>query len=519
MSLYSIRNTITENGPRYYFLTVSEAIAAWSFKYVKAYSPDNIPRVDGPDDPIMKLSESQYTDRWFFPDSESNILEVWEMTKEISSDVLTKESFEYKFATDRHVIDLLKQVTYRSAIGFKGNQEVMSRAVFGMMHRLIQNQVTQKLTPTKRVNVIYQSLVKSSSIDESGLLLKESIKIHWDTIALVVYDTMVSNAKISSITPQSEYNELVKMLDGSFSIPERFNRMFTRNAVVNYAPQSPNDESGVRVLLGDTTMEIFKHLTFIEANRFCSVAGVYRSWCQRHERQIWQYLLLRDFPTRCKCMETFPDNLFNSSPKEFYKLLNAPAKFIEIDSSAPRVAPVGNGFAEYATKEEQLVAIQKSLDQLNEQYRQDIIDARLVDGDIVFTSRTLIMYQGKITNSIKWNHLSKGFDWEYAIFPEYTIGHWGRFRPNINRLKLSEKSLIEAEETFRQGMSVKSNYNFNITDRSITDTICITKDVFDRYGSKEELFKAVKSENNWTISSDGYSAAEPNANRFNTFRN
>lgn len=81
----------------------------------------------------------------------------------------------------------------------------------------------------------------------------------------------------------------------------------TRNMTIPRVTGIPATNVTFETLIGDPLFEIIRYLDYQAVNSLCSTDRRLRSFCETRRRDIWRYLVARDFP------ESYPDLLKQSS--------------------------------------------------------------------------------------------------------------------------------------------------------------------------------------------------------------
>lgn len=250
------------------------------------------------------------------------------------------------------------------------------------------------------------------------------------------------------------------------------------------------------IFASDVLFLLIKHLNYKELQRFYGVNSVIRQYCISKEKELWQYMLTRDFPKR-----RLGYGLQNYTPKVLYQRLTEPSQIIEL--SETDVSEVYDMFPEDNLDNSQgdLEAACDMSDHAMEIITSvvlKLIDAgkiSITPGDIIhfswagdYRNDGKFLWDGQLVLELdididEFGHIPKDFK-----YPEYAIDHFHRSINHNNIIWLSDSALTQILENYNEKTFQSSIYD---AKRDLNITFDLTDEYCEDYeeNPKERLAK------------------------------
>tara|TARA_R110002072_G_scaffold45565_5_gene126924 strand:- start:128033 stop:129763 length:1731 start_codon:yes stop_codon:yes gene_type:complete len=522
MSLYRIEHLNNPNSqPEGFSLSVQEAVLAhviYNFKshYVPTHanSPNRPPRINP--------KPSEYDQQWLFEDPKTVVLVVFKMPPNTPADALQQTKWRSHITTSTvvesikaHVVGLANDESRGSNTTFKEAFQGLYRSLllerpgdspYNILNMVPHNKISNmEITGTHEVRtdvigmILYKHLISTRNGKEIGVFDKTSFAdgIFKSFSVPSIFKDMFKevqmkprspvrqpDSEVMITTPVREVIDIddlvfddfeIQFFDGRSPPPMQLSPETDRRQIqIGAQTLSPNDPRNIagdlKVLIGDPLFIVIKDLKYWEINNMCSAAGAYRSWCQRHKKRIWQYLLNRDYPKRKDSTKNWKNNLYVTDPKKLYMLLNRPAKTLIIPNSfksVRRMYPNGDFTFMEHFDEEYEGAFDNYVYTIDNHFIKKLgylERNEIVDGDIFnmqWMDVPLVVADGSLQQLKDYAEDSQGVLPSFITFPEYPLDHYKNTEHKFDPLTMSEESAKEALRTYNENTE-----KFTLTDLS-----------------------------------------------------
>jgi len=236
-----------------------------------------------------------------------------------------------------------------------------------------------------------------------------------------------------------------------------------------------------KIFLGDTFFPILKHLNYKDLEQLCELDKNINEFCNKKEKEIWNYMLNRDFPIRSK-----GKGLNKINRKHLYYILIQKSKIIKIEKEdAPNV------FALFPSR----VKDEETNDEENygslyngsvNEYAMNVLQAdidNLIENDKVILAGDIIYFSWVIgyrnCGKFIWNgkhilELDSEID-EYGSvpsnfrFPEYPLNHFHDSITHNYIIWLTKPIIQEIINNYNEETS--SSYIYDKNEKYVLDFI------------------------------------------------
>jgi hypothetical protein len=442
-------------------------------------------------DLFIPPTPSIYTNKWLFKDPKTIFLEVWEVLKPIPSASLVSLSYHSDLP---YVTGSMAKEKYEL---FKEPFERPDMTIDEVFSQISNN--FKKINRSYRAPMGMKNVISSpiKDLQPGSLKLIELYEVRTDAILMVLYRHLIK----SEGKKVGEFNMPLfrVLLSKAFTIPNIFKDMFVKiHTNRRYQQLPPNDPRNITGSIDLTTMfndpffKIIKELRHDEISNLCSIAGPYRKWCIDHSKQIWTYLLDRDYPTRKYSTRDWKNNLYITDPKKLYIMLNRPAKVFIIPKRFKkfRARFPDSDFTFLCMFDEHCPDDPESFAYTTGKYFKDYFEEHeLVNGDIVnfeWMYLPLIMDNGYTQPLSDYQEDTDATIPRYITFPEYSLDHFKDTENDQDFIRLTEQSAREAMRTFNE-----YDKTFTITD--LRGKVFIVHVVSRKGTMKKEKFATIVS--------------------------
>tara|TARA_R110002072_G_scaffold45565_5_gene126922 strand:- start:124541 stop:126304 length:1764 start_codon:yes stop_codon:yes gene_type:complete len=233
MQLYSIRHKTRTLSPKYYFLTIADALATYLIVNLTVdLRPYSTPE-GGETNPNFEIFKEDPS--WSVPNSNDYVMEVWNIDGYIGFNELT----EVKFNT---IVNNENFGPYMAAEYDKTkNQRANFNESFTNLNEVIGNILQDDYENSERVQI--QTVLDSDNInpDRARLVLANQVTIHWGLPCFILYRFLVKYIdNPPTIKPVGFYDhtEFKNTIVGTFENTVIFGAMFTE---IGLPPPKPVD--------------------------------------------------------------------------------------------------------------------------------------------------------------------------------------------------------------------------------------------------------------------------------------